>query len=352
MPPGWHTTKADQGAPHATKTHLARHVLQVFGQIRSLATFRLPGTPTDYVVVGSDSGRIVILTYSEPKRAFVKVHQATFGRSGCRRIVPGQFVACDPAGRAVMVAAVEKQKFLYVLNRDSGNQLTISSPLEAHKARHIVFALAALDNGFDNPLFAAVELDYTDADEDSTGEGASEAQKHLVYYELDLGLNHVTRKWSAPCDNGAAAPLAMPLQRTRRLVQLFTAPDVNGRDQTPVRVAAGANMLIPVPGDSLKVRAEDQPGPGGVLVCADNFVMYMHEGFETVQTLIPRRQALPAERSILLLASATHKKAGQFVVLAQSEYGDIYKASLHLVPCPFTLFLRLHAYQRASLCLP
>jgi splicing factor 3B subunit 3 len=89
----------------------------------------------------------------------------------------------------------------------------------------------------------------------------------------------------------------------------------------------GANMLIPVPGDSLKVKAEDQPGPGGVLVCADSFVIYMHEGHETVQTPIPRRQNLPEDRGILLLASSTHKKSGQFVVLAQSEYGDIYKVS-------------------------
>jgi hypothetical protein len=80
-----------------------------------------------------------------------------------------------------------------------------------------------------------------------------------------------------------------------------------------------------VPGDSLKVKAEDLPGPGGVLVCADNFVMYMHEGHETVQTLIPRRQNLPGSRNILLLVSATHKMRNQFVVLAQSEYGDIYK---------------------------
>lgn len=177
--------------------------IDVFGQVRCLSSFRLPGAPTDYVVVGSDSGRIVILQFSAEKRAFVKIHQETFGRSGCRRVVPGQYVACDPSGRAVMIAAVEKQKFLYVLNRDSANQLTISSPLEAHKSRHIVFALAALDNGFENPLFAAIELDYTDADEDPSGEGASEAQKHLVIYELDLGLNHVVRKWSEPCDNGA-----------------------------------------------------------------------------------------------------------------------------------------------------
>ena len=64
----------------------------------------------DYVVVGSDSGRLVILEYNEERGAFQQVHQETFGKSGCRRIVPGQFLAVDPKGRAVMVGAVEKQK--------------------------------------------------------------------------------------------------------------------------------------------------------------------------------------------------------------------------------------------------
>ena len=39
--------------------------------------------------------------------------------------------------------------------------------------------------------------------QDPTGEAASDAQKHLTLYELDLGLNHVVRKWSEPVDNGA-----------------------------------------------------------------------------------------------------------------------------------------------------
>lgn len=47
-----------------------------------------------------------------------------------RRIVPGEYVAVDPKGRACMVAAVEKSKFVYVLNRDNDARLTISSPLE------------------------------------------------------------------------------------------------------------------------------------------------------------------------------------------------------------------------------
>ena len=41
------------------------------------------------------------------------------GKSGCRRIVPGQYQAIDPKGRAVMIGAVEKQKLVYILNRDS-----------------------------------------------------------------------------------------------------------------------------------------------------------------------------------------------------------------------------------------
>lgn len=57
----------------------------------------------DYVVVGSDSGRIAILEYNQPKNQFERIHMETFGKSGCRRIVPGQYLAIDPKGRAVMI---------------------------------------------------------------------------------------------------------------------------------------------------------------------------------------------------------------------------------------------------------
>ena len=58
----------------------------------------------DFLVVGSDSGRIVILEYNAAKNVFDKVHQETYGKSGCRRIVPGQYMAIDPKGRAVMIS--------------------------------------------------------------------------------------------------------------------------------------------------------------------------------------------------------------------------------------------------------
>lgn len=55
---------------------------QVFGVIRSLTAFRQTGEHKDYVAVGSDSGRIVILEFDGVKNRFVKVHQETFGKTG------------------------------------------------------------------------------------------------------------------------------------------------------------------------------------------------------------------------------------------------------------------------------
>lgn len=40
------------------------------------------------------------------------MHIETFGKTGCRRIVPGQYLAADPQGRAFMISAVEKQKLV------------------------------------------------------------------------------------------------------------------------------------------------------------------------------------------------------------------------------------------------
>ena len=59
---------------------------------------------------------------------------------------------------------MEKQKLVYILNRDSAARLTISSPLEAHKPHTIVYSIVGVDVGFENPIFASLELDYEDED--------------------------------------------------------------------------------------------------------------------------------------------------------------------------------------------
>jgi len=56
--------------------------------------------------------------------------------------------------------AVEKQKLVYILNRDAQARLTISSPLEAHKSNTLVYHMVGVDVGFENPTFACLEIDY------------------------------------------------------------------------------------------------------------------------------------------------------------------------------------------------
>lgn len=133
--------------------------------------------PADYLIIGSDAGRITVAEYDAKANAFIVTHQETFGRSGARRIVPGQYLATDPKGRAVMIGAVEKSKLVYVLNRDAAANLTISSPLEAHRPNAIVHAMVGVDVGFENPLFATLEVDYEEADRDPTGEAFEKTEK-------------------------------------------------------------------------------------------------------------------------------------------------------------------------------
>lgn len=263
-----------------------------FGNIRSMASVRLSGGAKDYVVLGSDSGRIVILEYNVKELRFDKVHQETFGRSGNRRVVPGQYLATDPKGRAVLIGAVEKAKLIYILNRDADAHLTISSPLEASKASTVCESIVGVDVGYENPLFAALEFDYSDADQDPTGDAVAETGKTLVYYELDLGLNHVVRRWSE-------------------------------------RVDASAHLLIQVPG-GYNHHAERWDGPSGVLVCSDDYITYKHQGQPEHRVPIPRRYnpVARADRGSMIVVSVLHKMKNAFFFLVQNEEGDLFKVTL------------------------
>ena len=95
-------------------------------------------------------------------------------------------------------------------------------------------------------MFACLEVDYEEADQDNTGQAASQTKQSLTFYELDLGLNHVVRKYSEPLDYFA-------------------------------------NMLIAVPGGN--------EGPSGVLICCENYIIYKNFGDQMdIKCPIPRRR--------------------------------------------------------------
>lgn len=202
-------------------------------------------------------------------------------------MIPGQYLSVDPKGRACLIASVEKNKLVYVLNRNAQAELTISSPLEAHKAQTLVFAMMGLDVGYENPIFAALEIDYGDSDQDPSGQAYQDIEKQLVYYELDLGLNHVVRKWADAVD------------RT-------------------------SNILFQVPGGT--------DGPSGVLVCGQENITYRHSNQDARRVVIPRRRGATEDpdRKRHIVAGVMHKMRGAFFFLLQTEDGDLFKVTLDM----------------------
>lgn len=110
----------------------------------------------------------------------------------------------------------------------------------------------------------------------------------LTFYELDLGLNHVVRKWSDVVD--------------------YTS-----------------NMLLTVPGGT--------SGPGGVLICSENWVTWKNQGYDDVRVPIPRRQHPldDAKRGLLITASAFHKTKVACVLVGQTNDLDFMLMTLEHV---------------------
>ncbi|EAR85077.1 splicing factor 3B subunit 3 (macronuclear) [Tetrahymena thermophila SB210] len=259
------------------------HSEEVFGIIRTINIFRLHGQTQDYIIVGSDSGRIVILKFNKEKGEFEKVHQETYGKTGCRRIVPGQYIAVDPKGRACMFAAIEKQKFVYILNRDNEDKLTISSPLEAHKSHTLCYDIIGIDVGYENSQFACIECDYGEVEQKDSAVHTGQIQKQLTIYELDFGLNHVVKKSSEP-------------------------------------IPETAHMLLPVPGLP--------DGPGGVLIACEDMLIYKGNNQE-LKCRYPQRFSTSKImiNSFGFLKQKSKNQNLSFFLL-QTELGDLFKLQI------------------------
>ncbi|KAI8932631.1 hypothetical protein NX059_010128 [Plenodomus lindquistii] len=188
-----------------------------------------------------------------------------------------------------MLASTEKNKLVYILTRSGQTDIAISSPLEAHKPQTLVYCLIGLDVGYDNPMFATLEVDYSSSETDPSGEAYDEIKKELVYYELDLGLNHIVRKWSEPVDRTA---------------------------NTLFRVPGGANA------------------PSGVLCCGEDNITYrrIFNNKSNVHRLaIPRREGPtedPNRKRMIVAGTLYSLKGGDFFYLLQTDDGDVFKLTV------------------------
>lgn len=185
-----------------------------------------------------------------------------------------------------MFASVEKNKVVYILNRNQEQQVTISSPQDVNLPQSITFALCAVDNGFQNPTFAALEVSYSHSEQDPTDFSYDARVKELAYYRVDLGLNHVVRDWKTPVDHTS-------------------------------------NLLLQVPGG--------EHAPSGVLVCALGSISYYAPNHEQLIIPIPRRKAAwenPLRKRRIICGTLHRLKQHKYFHMLQTDDGDVFKLTM------------------------
>lgn len=245
---------------------------ETFSHIQSMGVLRPLDADMDQLVVISDSGNLTFAYLDVEQKKFIATSNEPFSKSGVRIMSPLQYLAIDGRNRAICLGAIEQTKLVFTINRNDA-KVSVSSPLEANRQKVITYALIGVDVGYDNPLFAALEVDY------STKE--SQKIKMLNYYELDIGLNHVIRSGSFEVD--------------------FTA-----------------GHLIPVPGGEF--------GPSGVLVCSKGKLEYRSTfNKDSVSIKLPKRKDGPESE---IISSVVHQMKKTFFILAQTQLGDILRITL------------------------
>lgn len=202
--------------------------LETFSHIRKIAPMKDTYTKKDNVVVLSDSGKLIIFEIDINKKKFVRINQEIYGKTGCRRITPGEYLAIDNKSRSLMIGGIEKEKFVYIfkeidnnlvlnanfeenknlnMNNNDISRKIISSPLEVFTPQHICYDIIALDVGYTNPIFASIEVKYNNTQDWISNNyelnAENQYQKKLLLYQVEIKNNYIIKLLQHPIDNTA-----------------------------------------------------------------------------------------------------------------------------------------------------
>ena len=229
--------------------------IDTFSHIRSVEAYRTVGAACDSLVVTSDSGCLTALQFFEDS-GVVKYKiavQEIVSKTGCRRVALGSYIAKDPKGRALMLSAIERSKTVFLTQvKEKNGSFTLSSPLEANQMHTICFDLVDVDVGYDNPLFVALEAEYGDIDDKYSTVSTGVVAKQLMYYQVDLGLNHVVKANTVEVDPSANMLLSFPHADNESVIAVaalgrFIVYNVKGEliaeQSFPQRIDQGSNGL-------------------------------------------------------------------------------------------------------------
>jgi splicing factor 3B subunit 3 len=89
-------------------------------------------------------------------------------------------------------------------------------------------------------------------------------------------------------------------------------------------VPLSSHLLISVPGG--------KEGPSGVIVCAENELIYKRINHKDISCVIPRRVRIDNDYSkgMMIISFSTIKRKSTIFFLIQNEEGDLFKVQLEL----------------------
>eukprot|EP00960_Hanusia_phi_P004012 117927-Hanusia_phi.AAC.2 len=260
--------------------------MDCFAIIRALAASKLPGYDKDCIFLTSDSGKLAMVEYNYNMNQFERIYLETYGRSGCRRMVPGQHLAIDSYGRALVIGSLEKNVVGFQLQLDDANQIVLLPPIRSSSPQRVFVCFTSLDRREDlPPMFASIEVDYVDNSADELQE-AVVTSKRVCFYEIDAGSNTMEVRYNDFIDNSS-------------------------------------NLLIPV--------FNQLSGLFGVLICAENKIALKSPVTDEVVLLIPRRNMLALEQSLMITSYVLMGiQDDMSIFFAQNDIGDLYKITVSL----------------------
>lgn len=261
--------------PNVESGKLEKYLTQkAFALIQRIDKIRMTGTTKDLLVMTADSGMLTILLL-QPSMRFVPIVQVPHSKNSLRRLTPGEYLCVEPRGRAIFVAAIERDAFAYKVEKDENSSIALSSPLTISTKNNLTLCVCALDTVYENPMWAAIEMDYAET-------RSAPTLLLLAYYELDQGLNHIVRRKS--------------------------------KHSLP----SSATLLIPMPGFV-----------GGVIVCCDKYLIYEDGSVNNNRLYLQLPIRSNSDDSTIVCYLLHTLKKNDFFLLLQSSLGDLFKVTVN-----------------------
>lgn len=289
----------------ATETHIELYDLTngmlnklaevaIFASITAMKSFHIENSISSFLAITSDSGNLTICQFS--RRSMNDISLKTLineplTRSGIRRLSPISHIEIDLHGRCILLSAVEKNKLCFVLNDTGEDGLKIQSPLEAVRPHMLTLDTTSCDVQYDNPCFASIEIDTSQNND-----------LHLIFYILDLGLNHIVKKADYKIHCSANFIMGLPALSKYNINCKQSGDDDKGNDHDDY----------------------DEINPFVVIGFEDYILVKDMHGYYSLKVQIPRREGqMNLKSTIISFALQTLKK--DFFVLLQSNHGDLFK---------------------------